>query len=381
MNNLQTIKYNTSKIVPTARVTMDYSDFLLVENYSHTISAQLGFDSCEIIYVSNVPDRFQDLYKSLLGLDVTCYSPDGIVTWNGFVNEIEVYHHNKIVRVGPLSSIVNKIKVSYTSVRYDVIGIGGTNEETDWASNEYSQELYGTYEEVLSIGETYSQIAEQYRDKFLASGQAFPAVMEEPDFSKSTPQLIVRCSGYATLLSTYHWGCEEPTTSQLDARLKILLEASPNPVFSTNYSYVEENSLTIPCENADINKASTLIENIIGLGDSSYNLWVFGIYEHQQAVYKAVDKNPALTYLTNNGQGLIYDNNSIQIPPYLIRPGQYMQIIDIGSSHNQAYPIAVLSAPSIIYIESVTFSYPNDLTISSTRVSTLDQFLAQNGLK
>lgn len=156
-----------------------------------------GSDTAEISVIGPRDDLW--LLFSLLGQRAIITGDDGTIVWHGLVEEIFV--ETGIMRRGlSLRDMVNRISVAYTVEDLDG---NVARETTDWVEDSESILRYGQKEAILSLSDTTTATAEQYRDTQLAQRSA-PVKIFDLNGGGNTAATIY-CVGLTNTLEWMHY--------------------------------------------------------------------------------------------------------------------------------------------------------------------------------
>ena len=349
-------------------------------SYSHTINAVGGMWSANLsIPVSRV--EAEDWFMDGLGRDVTVTNTALETVFNGFVNKITVNIGTFTTERGPLMDVANQVAIVYSTIDTTTDPpILGIREITTNATDSTSQTKYGVISKVLSTGGATATTAEQIRDTFLEENK-------DPQTSQNitiggTGQpgtLTLQILGYAHFLSLYTYNSTTTGTRTYSLRIQDILGADPNSIFSTDYSKISTNSATVPRYDNDDRKGWAVIKDVLAKGDSSYNRYLFGIYESRQAEYSAIPTEVEYYHQIADPKQRILTGSNAEIDIWDIRPGKWLQVTDwlVGRSGRT---IEIRDDQRNMFIESVTYSTPDALQIKGIKVATMPQLLGKLGL-
>jgi len=317
-----------------------------------------------------------------LGRHVTCYDEDQQIIWAGFVNSVSGNLGGLAIERGPLLDVANRAELYSTPIIDPTPDppVTGDQMPTVIAQDTASQARWGIIEKILSSGQMLDDMAEQMRDLYLAE-YLDPKTAKSFSLSgNSNPQVSIKCLGYVHWLETYAYN--QTATALTDVasdKIEDVLAADPNNLFSTDYSKIDFNGTLVPSYENASRTAWTIIKEITALGDGSDNRWVFGVWDSQRAVYAAVPTTVKYTQsLSDPSQRIIDDHTKAVIPPWKVKPGQWMMYTDLLVGQIQDTTLGV--DPRTQFIESVIFTAPADLQLAGSQVSTLQQKLARLGL-
>lgn len=147
---------------------------------------------------------------------------------------------------------------------------------------------------------------------------------------------------------------------------------------NSDLSAIDENlMLTGSCENDDM-KCGSLVQSIVIIGDAADARWLFGIYDNRKAYYWQAPT--VLEY-----QARIGDNGfdiqtmaGVLINYWSVLPGKWLILTDFLPM--MSTKVNLHNDPRAMFIESVTYTYPNGLSLAAGVINTLSQMLRRLGL-
>lgn len=355
-----------------------------IGSYTHNISESGGYKSCEFNIACNQVQA-ENWLQYGLGRHIVVYNPSLDIVWEGFVNELTVNMGFATFGRGPLIDIANRVSVTYTElIEYPdgtVEPVTGVTAETVITEDEESQDKYGIWEKVVNVGEVFPADAIYIRDLYLEEN-SLPGGNPSLNLSGSSSEISVSvsCRGYIEWL-TYVYNDEfENQYVYCSELIKTILGADPNSVFSTYYDRIDEN-LVLHATYTNENKlAKTLVDDILALGGGSDDRWTFGIYANRKAVYSAIPTEVEyIFHKTDKGQQVETLAGEI-IQPWNVKPGKWVAIPAFLASFD--YNLGGLrNDPRTFFAEEVTFTAPDQITISGGKVKSLAQYMAKLGLR
>lgn len=356
--------------------------------YTHTLTSDGMFESASFSAAIKEVD-VNGWMERVLGSHVECISPSGDIIWIGFINQIDLALGRASISIGPVTDIANKVRVRYTEQDYTVLGVtfGGTEEVTDYTTDSDSVARYGSWARDISGGEinTNSGYADDLRDIALVE-YAWPARTNGFSLSGNELSVSVSCVGYHKLLDAYQYRYTTPGTVNPDDVITSVLAASDNSVISgMSLAYVDTtNSISIEKTDEDAIAASTFIRDVVNLGDSSNDRWLFYISEVNGDIVPVYKQAPDVVYYEASVRSdtPVKLFNGADIDPWYVRPGRWIYYTDISDKPPTSFSgYANLNGePGMTFIESVTYTAPYGLTINGGKLTRLDQQLARIGL-
>lgn len=341
-----------------------------VDSYTHQNDADGGFKNCSFTFKSSIED-IEDWLKYGLGRHIIAYSDDTNRIFEGFVNEISANLGTLTINRGPLVDISNRVTVRYTDFTVGQPANTTAQNDTD------SQGLYGIWHKVFSVGSVSSATAENIRNTYLQEGK-YPETGVTISPGSGSLSITVNCLGYIEFL-TYPYNEATDTTYTLREKVLEVLGDSPNAVFSTDYSYIETNTLSVTRLDNDYRQADTVIGDLVDMGgDSNNNRRLFGCYEDRILFLQEIPSTVEYIFRLSDTSGLVRDLANNVIDPWNIRPGKWLQILDLLPG--EGTPTNLREDPRMVFIETVTFTAPYDFSINGGKTNTVTQQLAKLGL-
>jgi hypothetical protein len=230
-------------------------------------------------------------------------------------DSIYVYEDVELTTRGWNGDVAAKVPISY---EISNVTLAGTQQETSWAEQEDSIDIYGESEYIdVMADECYAAAAEAARDKRL-SANAYPRSIPTGGLSNNEArsggnQLAVSCAGYVFSINRRFY---ELNTEPLDISVQIETLVAASELVTAG-SILENTDLQVPLTGADI---TTLIwdniEGFINMSDSSDNRYRGGVGNGQLFEYDLAATD--VLYQWNDGR-LEYANGQ-PVPATLIRP-------------------------------------------------------------
>lgn len=349
-----------------------------ITGYGHEINAWLGFYAAS--FTANVTqNEAEDWLNNGLGRDVNVYNSALALSWQGFVNQVNINVGPLSATRGPLMDIGNASSVLYSRILDDtvnppVIGSGWT---TIITTHTASQARYGWIEKVLNGGTCTQDDAERYRDTWLQEN-AWPQTSQQvsPGGGRDTG-ITVECLGYWAWLQAYQYEDTTTGTVTLSTKIESVLGADPNGFISIDYGRINTNAYLTPAWVAQSPLALDVIQAIVALGDVNDDRWLFGIYDDRKAHYNVMPTAIAYQHaLSDPAQRIL--RGGTWVKPWDVRPAQWLFLTDFMAT---APPVVDLRTdPRYQFIESVKFGAPWGLELNGIKIGNLAQVLAKRGL-
>lgn len=364
-----------------------------LESYTHVIAVDGGFKSASLSFNAHSYE-IDEWLESGLGRQVEIFGPGGQIIWQGVVNEISAVIGTLNVVRGPMMNIANRVSVVYTP--YIDITVDppttGTATETVIVEDSESQEKYGIQEAVVNggtlvddttycgVGCTPDNEAEAVRDAYLQENK-YPETKESINIeSTSVPKITINCVGWVEFLNKYVYNNDEALSVQIPTKLRNILAADPNNIFSTNYDYIEDSAALLWLVNSyeDQNKmAWAIIQEELALGDANDNRTIFGIYEDRLAHFSAIPSEIEYIHRITNSKPSIEMLNGTYVDPWDVRPGKWTLLADFMVG--RPFPSVMRADPRNLFIESVSYTMPFGLTLQGGKIEKVKQLMAKFG--
>jgi len=351
--------------------------FGIVNDYQHTLDAINGYSSASLTMSVSQLQLESWLYSGLnRHIEVTDHALD--VIFEGFVNKISASAGAATIDHGPMTDVANRVRVVYSTVDTSVDPPAvGMRVPTAWAENATSQARYGTLEEVLSTSGQTADNAEQMRDTHLAD-YAEPKHKQTLTFpAHGQSSITIEVLGYIRKLEQYVYN--QTTTGglyDLSTKLAEVLAAQPDSLFGTGS--IATNTIQVKRWENDNNVAWGLVKSLAEIGDTSDNRYTFGIYENRRPVYAQVPTDVDYSHSIFDPEQGIMSRYGGTLKPWNILPGRWLEFTDFMTDQRAASSLQ--EDPHMMFIESVTYSTPWNLTLHGGRVDTISQQMARMGI-
>lgn len=350
-----------------------------VESYSHETRSVGGYYSASMSFKTNDVVS-QDWIMNGVGRHIEVFNPGQQIVWEGLVDKVTMNIGNFSISVGPLitKEVANRVKIKYSVVDYSISPPAtGVTITSAVANNTASQNRFGIIERVLSGNELTETLAQSIRDSWLTEHAFPPIVVSSTLLGNSEPTLTIDCLGYWNYLST--WTYTNATAGSQTIREKIIavLEDSPNALFSENYSRISNNETDV-AEQDSGKTPDTILTELTSLGDSASNRYTIGMYAGRQLVYEPIPTQ--VGYVQHVGAG-ISTLDGRRVNSWDIVPGKWVYYTGFLRPRSIPTSLAGLASdPGSGLIETVSFTAPGDVSITSARFSKLDQLFARMGM-
>lgn len=347
-------------------------------SYSHTSTASGGFDTMTATFP--IPLRDAPLWmEEFLFKRVVAH--DGVATaWEGFVDQISLIVGEVQFTIGPAKAVVNRGQIVFREMDYNTNPpTGGGTIITHFVDVEESQLNYGVMEGVITGGSgEYTEMIELLGT--IMEQISLPDIVQGASIgSGADVSVTVTCAGMHYLLEKYTYN-NTGEAGMIDASEKVIrvLRRDPNRVFAINKSLISPNDTEVKAYENESKTARTVIADIVALGDLADNRYHWGGYENGIFVYEPVS-GASPQYSQSVTDGIIKDMTGAEIPLWMVRPGKWLLIGDLlpGRPVDTA---RFRDDPRLLFIESISFSTPNSLTLTSGKGTTFRQQLDRLGL-
>ncbi len=346
-----------------------------VSSYQHTITNTHGYDKASFRLDSNLVSA-EDWLLNGLGRHIIVKNESLVTIFEAFVNKINFKVGSVIITVGPLLEVGNEISVTFstvdTSTSPPTVGI---RETTSVATDTTSQGLYGIIERIYSQGGSTTIVAEQVRDKYLEATKDPPTNSDDNFAQTNQPSVKVDCLGYYYWLDAYLYANSGTGTQNANTKLENILTADVNSIFSTDYSGIETNTLQVPLEEEGKDKARTILEDIVTMGNASNQRYNFMVLKDRKVTYEAVVEEIELIYRVQERVKTIEDKVGNRLKPWNVLPGKWRRTPDIFVG--RTVPTDIKKDLRNSFITQVHFRAPDDLRFTGNELEDLPQLLGQ----
>lgn len=358
-----------------------------INSYRHSTTVNVGYD--EMSFTTSGDLAFlEEWMENGLGRHIVVNESGGGIIWEGFVNELNLNVGGFKMRIGPMTDIINRARITFNELDYAGLSpVGGDQVSTQWYDAPLSMARYGVLEGVLSGGDGRTEDMWALVDTLMPEISWPPS---ESSFSISTsavagPDLTVKCKGYGHLLNKYYYSQQAVAgTQEIPEKIKAVLRRSPNDIFQFSDTSIERNLMEVAVFEEGQKTAMTIFKEIANMGGTP--VWdttqedvryVFGVYDQRLFEYKAVSN--IVKYVTRLTDGRIELANGGFPEPWNIRPGEWLLVEDafIGRLANTVRPS---EDPRRIFMEGVQYTAPYGISIKGGRASTFLQRLERLGI-
>ncbi|MCJ7741654.1 MAG: hypothetical protein MUO95_03105, partial [Methanoregula sp.] len=194
--------------------------------------------------------------------------------------------------------------------------------------------------------------------------------------------ISVQCRGYIDWLDyVYNLGEVEVDGVSIFSSDKIIaiLAEDPNNIISTSYDKIYFNGVLVIDKELDNRTAKTIIDEILTYGGGNDDRWTFGIYANRKPVFQQIPTEVEYIYYKNNLNQAIETISGGLLKPWNVVPCKWVAVPDVMSSSG-----IKISSPKndlrVFFAEEVTYTAPDQVSISGAKVRKLEQYLAKLGL-
>jgi hypothetical protein len=341
-----------------------------LNSYSDVTTATIGYQSASLS-IGGDNNAAEDWIADGLGRHIETYNPSLEKRWEGFVNTVSVIFGPLSFTLGPLRDTVNRDVLKFNDFSTGVSDITSVANDTD------SQAIYGILYKVLSGGKVSSTTADNLRDTYLQENkypEAAQALGAPGDIS-----ITLECLGYGEMLN-YPYRNTGDSTYTLREKLIDVINDEPNSIFSSDTSRIDANTLSVFEEEKEYRMGLDVVKELVAMGgDGNNNRTIFGIYEDQTPVYGEIPATVKYNQrLSDMGINIKTATGQV-VEPWEVEVGQWVMFTDFLVGRDVPND-TFRTDPRIMFIESVTFTAPNDIQLGGGKTDTLSQKLAKLGL-
>lgn len=352
-------------------------------------AADGGYRAAQYVITTD-PNEIGDWVEGGLGRHIETYDDRGEQVWEGFADEIQVRLGPLAFRIGPLMQVANRVSVIYTPLLDVTVSpaVTGTPTMTTIAEDANSQTRYGILEDVISGGTLMDDLtttgagtaneAEEVRDTYLSDRKQAGTSQQVAIGAVTEPELTIICRGYGAWFSRYVYTSGSVGVTTVGAKLRAIVGADPNGIFSTDYSSMASNALLAMANEAGNEAAQTIIDRLVAQGDANANRYIFGLRNRRKVYYQQVPDEITYFHRLSEGSQIIEDINGAIMEPWRVEAGRWMLVPDFLPG--RAVPSSPYGDPRAIFIETVRYRAPYGLEINGGRVERISQLLAQKGV-
>jgi len=367
---------------PIATVRQQYYQDWKVDNYSHRLTATIGFDTCSFDLKGSI-EELEDFFYNGLGRMITRWSDDGnLVCWQGQIVEMTLTQPGS-QEVISLREMFNRISVRYTPIDTSVNPPTESAETSTAVVNDtVSQGKYGVKQIVVrpshvdrmtatAAAETGTVLLEQYKEP-RRKGQITTASAE--------PKLSIQSEGY---MHTLGWAIYNQTGSSGQSANEVVIDAILASSPAGQYVASRNTSATTGRSSQNYynrdDTALDIIQQIAARGDSADNRWLCAMYENRRVTFaQAYDINDNVVDYVRRKSDVrqeIRDLSGKLIRPWELRPNKWIKTVDLHGW--KPTPLTHPEDYQSKYIESVSWSEPDNLNIEGSPGDNLQVLVAR----
>lgn len=371
-----TVRVWRPRFSPYAPTSVYVGEFM-PDRYEHAITCGYGFDTMSCSCAASIEEADWWLANACGG-HVIVRDEAGISVWEGRVDSVGVSLGGLAITRGPLTETANRCVVTYQLLD-TTSNEGGEQKRTNAADNADAQARYGIQYQILSAGAVSTAYAEQIRDAYVALN-AWPRTPKDLTLGAGEVGLSLTCKGYAHWLNYPYRLANASGVVAVSAKIAAVLAADPNGFFG-GANQIATNALPVQALEDQDRTASEIIADLVGLGDASYNRYLFGIWEERVVRYEAAPMTFTYQQRGDDPRQMVEDTAGNAIQPWAVRPGKWLLFTNLLPGALVAQSLAnEPEAERSMFIESVQYSAPNGLRLQGGVVNSLRQALAQWGV-
>lgn len=378
-----TIKVHTPK-TRYAAFLFDISD--LISSYSHDITDKVGYD--KMTFSCPVTTEQADAWLTDgIGRHIKTSAAETDTIWEGFVNEISIVTGTSTITRGPLMDAANRVSCVYTPILDDTVDppVTGEQSETVAVDNEDAQAEYGVIETILSIGNVLeiagTNDAEQIRDTYLEEN-AWPKTSNELTLGaqSTSVELQVSCLGYAHYLDKQIYNnVTAPISVQISTKMADVIDADTNGWFSSANAQIDFNGVLVPSYEDSNQTALSVINSMLQYGGGSYQRYSFGVYDEFRVDYLEAPTYYDYTFSVIDGVLRCMDATGSPVTLSSVKPGRFALVQNMAIAPADLTVVNTLD-PRTMFIESVSFSAPDQISVSGTRSTKVENMISRLGI-
>jgi hypothetical protein len=367
-----------SPLIATNRNFVENVSYLTTD-YSHELRAIGGYWSARF-GLSASQSRIDDWIQNGIGRHIEVFDHALVNIFEGFVTSVSATLGPLVFRIGPLLDMGNRIKVVYSTVDTSTTPpTTGVRAVTALANDTDSQTLYGIIEKILSVGGATATDAGQIRDTWLLE-HAELATSRQSSLSSRAPKLDIEVLGYWHWLKAFSYSETTSGDQDLDAKMQAVISGDPNSIFSTDFSRIDSNTLQVPQYDDDDRIAEVIIKELNSRGDSSDNRYNVGVYAGRQFIYEQAPAEIEYEQRIRGNTG-VTDRLGGRVEPWNVLPAKWIFYPDFLIGRNPPVTAATLKTdPRAGFVETVKYTFPNQVSINGGKFGQFDQQLAKLGL-
>lgn len=352
-----------------------------LNSYDHEIGADGGYLNATITMSLSRDDAYEWL-EGGVAKEIAVYNEGQQLSWLGLVNSVNASLGSVSLNSGNLLDVVNRIRVTYQTARYDVIDYGGQERITEMTEDTNSQQFFGVLADIINGGTASDDEAAQLQAMFLAE-LAYLSPTQSINLlgGDADTKVTLDCIGYYELLDKAL--ADEQAPAELTGReiIEDVVGGAFNGLFDV-LTDVESNDINVGLDTDHGRaKVSSIVKSTVAMGDVANNRWTAGSMLNRRFYYRPRPTSAGLVLHLSDSGFLLKDNLGAIVHPWDAVPGKWAVIPDLSLSRGFPSTLAELDDDRrSIFVERVRYSAPYGLELTGGRLSTINQRLAKQGL-
>lgn len=276
------------------------------QSWRRTIRLQGGYWQGTFRIVAPLPELV-DYFYNWLGWHLE-ESVQGVKSWEGMIYEL-VLNTPNASRVRSLDKLANHVRMKY-------VNGAGADQITSAASVQASIDRYGQREEIQDAGKFDSVSAEAMRASYLAE-YAWPWGRPQASGGEDSASLDVTVCGYVFTANWRHTTQANDATDTVHDWISDILTNDCATWLSVGT--LEANTTSIERSVDDYKRCWELMQDVIGVGDASGNLYRLFVGNNRYVYYELVNKIP--DYYVVKGEICERLAATEAMNPWFVKPG------------------------------------------------------------
>lgn len=352
-----------------------------LNSYDHEIAADGGYLNATIT-LSLSKDDAHEWLDGGVAKEITVYNEGQQICWLGLVNSVNASLGGVSLNSGNLLDVVNRIRLTYQTVRYDVIDYGGQERITEMTEDTNSQGFFGILEDIINGGTASDEEAAQLQSMFLAE-LAYLSPTQSINLlgGAADTQVTLDCIGYYELLDKALAADQVPSELPATDIMESVVGGTLSGLFDV-LTDVEQNLIEVGLDtDHGRTKVSSIVKSVVAMGDVADNRWTAGSHLNRRFYYRPRPTSVGLVLHLSDSGFLLKDSLGAIVHPWDAMPGKWAVIPDLSLSRGLPGSLAELGDDRrSIFVERVKYSAPYGLELTGGRLSTINQRLAKQGL-
>ncbi|MCK9629039.1 MAG: hypothetical protein M0R37_10660 [Bacteroidales bacterium] len=301
------------------------------------------------------------LWATRLLADLDIYAPDTTRIWAGVLWAVTLQTPWGTFDYS-LDKLCNRVAVEYS---YATDGTVGDRALTDWGEDAASIARYGTIEQLISGDGMTPELADAYRDQYLAL-YAWPTPLLNPGSRSERVTCEMVAFGHWARLQ--HQIYSDTATGQLDTAAIAQLIAGDFAWVSDDMTQVTASGITTSRHRSNNYTGQQEMVNLQEAGSTAGRV-IAGIDAQKRLYFKPV--SDALGYYWRKGEP--HNTNLQQLDPWQVQPGAWAEQIDVI-----APTLVDVIPPGRFFVERVTLNAAGtgwDVGIEPPDAQTLEKLI------